>query len=100
MAELDKVYLPSERVISRKIVDEFILVPIRQNVADTESLYTLNDVGARIYELIDGQRSAREIAAVIVDEFAVSPEQAETDVLEFLDQLLTIGSIDERREPE
>lgn len=100
MAELDKIYITTDQVISRKIVDELILVPLRRSVAEMESLYTLNDVGARIYELIDGRRTAREIAAIIVDEFVVSQEQAEADVLEFLNKLLAIGGIDERGEPE
>ena len=100
MADLDKVYVTCERVVSRKIVDELILVPLRNSVAQMESLYTLNDVGARIYELIDGRRTARDISSFIVEEFEVSPEQARDDVLEFLDKLLAIGGIEERRDPE
>jgi len=100
MAELDKIYLLTEQVISRKIVDEIILVPLRRSVAEMESLYTLNEVGARIYELLDGRRTAAQIAETIVEEFEVSQEQAEADVLEFLDKLLAIGGIDERSEPE
>ena len=52
--ELDSVYARNDRVVSRRIVDELILVPIRQHVAEMETLYTLNEVGARVYELIDG----------------------------------------------
>ena len=59
--ELDSVYARNDRVVSRKIVDELILVPIRQSVAEMETLYTLNEVGARVYELIDGKRPVREI---------------------------------------
>jgi len=82
-------------VVSRKIADELILVPVRRNVAEMESLYTLNEVGARIYELIDGRRTVREISDVIVEEFDVSPTQAETDVQELLEKLTTIKSIEE-----
>jgi len=100
MVELDKVYVTCERVVSRRIVDELILVPLRKSVAEMESLYTLNEVGARIYELIDGRRSARDISGFIVEEFEVSPDQAQADVLDFLDKLLGIGGIEERRAPE
>ena len=31
---LEKVYKKSDSIVSRKIADEFILVPIRQNVGD------------------------------------------------------------------
>jgi hypothetical protein len=93
--ELDSVYARNDRVVSRKIVDELILVPIRQSVAEMETLYTLNEVGARVYELIDGQRPVREIVEAIVTEFDVAFETAEADVREFISQLLQIESIRE-----
>jgi hypothetical protein len=92
---LDSVYARSDRVVSRKIVDELILVPIRQSVADMEALYTVNEVGARVYDLIDGQRRLREIVETIVDEFDVSFETAEKDVGDLIAQLLSIEGIRE-----
>lgn len=93
--ELDALYTRNDRVVSRRIVDELILVPIRQSVAEMETLYTLNDVGARVYELIDGNRRISEIVGTIVAEFDVSPETAESDVREFIAQLLQIDGIRE-----
>jgi hypothetical protein len=93
--ELDSVYARNDRVVSRRIVDELILVPIRQSVAEMQSLYTLNEVGARVYELIDGTRPVREIVEVIVAEFDVAFETAEADVRDFIDQLLRIESVRE-----
>jgi hypothetical protein len=94
MIELDKVFQKNDNVVSRKIVDELILVPIRRNVADMESLFTLNEVGARVYELIDGERSVRDICTVIVEEFEVEAEEAQSDVTAFLEKLLSIESIE------
>ena len=91
--ELDAVFAKNEQVVSRKIVDELILVPMRKDVADVETLYTLNEVGARVYELIDGKRALREIVNTIVNEFEVSEQQAESDVSEFIEQLLEVESI-------
>jgi len=93
--ELDSVYARNDRVVSRKIVDELILVPIRQSVAEMETLYTLNEVGARVYELIDGKRPVGEIVEAIVTEFEVAHETAESDVREFITQLLQIEGIRE-----
>lgn len=94
MGEMDTVYRKSDRVVSRKIVDELILVPIRTNVADMESLYTLNDVGAKVYELIDGQRTLAQICQGIVEEFEVTEEEAQKDVIVFAEQLMEIGAIE------
>lgn len=91
--ELDTVFAKNDQVVSRKIVDELILVPMRKDVADAETLYTLNEVGARVYELIDGERPLQEIMDTIVNEFEVTQQQAESDVREFVAQLLEIESI-------
>ena len=93
MNYLDKVYSKSNSIVSRKIADEFILVPIRQNVGDLESIYTLNETGARIWELIDGKRNMGEIKDKIVGEFEVTPEEAEKDLVEHLQQLEKIKAI-------
>jgi len=92
---LDKVYKKSDSIVSRKIADEFILVPIRQDVGDLGSIYTLNEVAARIWELIDGKMKVGEIKDAIVEEFEVTPEEAEKDLLEHLQKLEKIKAISE-----
>ena len=94
MSLLDKVYKKSDSIVSRKIADEFILVPIRQNVGDLESISTLNEVAARIWELIDGKMKVREIKDKIVEEFEVTSQRAEKDLIEYLKQLKKIGAIE------
>ena len=90
---LDKIYKKSDSVVSRKIANEFILIPIRQNVADLESIYTLNEVGARIWELMDGKMTMREIKEKIVEEFEVMPREVEKDMAEYLQQLEKIKAV-------
>ncbi|NIO49840.1 MAG: PqqD family peptide modification chaperone [Candidatus Aminicenantes bacterium] len=90
---LDKVYKKSDSIVFRKIADEFILVPIRQNVGDLESICTLNEVAASIWELINGKMKVREIKDKIVEEFEVTPEQAEKDLIEYMQQLEGIEAI-------
>jgi len=93
MSFLDKVYKKSDSIVSRKIADEFILVPIRQNVGDLESISTLNEVAARIWELIDGKMKVREIKDKIVEEFEVTPQKAEKDLVEYIKQLEKIEAV-------
>lgn len=90
---LDKIYKKSDSIVSRKIADEFVLVPIRRNVGDLESIYTLNEVAARIWELIDGKRKIGEIKNTIIEEFEVAPEKAQQDISEFLQRLEAIKAI-------
>lgn len=90
---LEKVYKKSDSIVFRKIGDECILVPIRQDVGDLESIYTLNETAARIWELTDGKTQVSQIKEKIVEEFQVDPEQAEQDLREHLQQLEGIQAI-------
>jgi hypothetical protein len=62
-------------------------------VGDLESIYTLNETGARIWELIDGKIKVGEIKGKIVEEFEVTPEEVEKDIVEHLRQLEGIKAI-------
>ncbi len=90
---LERCFKKDPNMVSRKIADEVILVPIRQNVGDLESIYTLNEVAARIWELMDGEMKVREIKDKIVEEFEVTPEEAEKGMGEYLQQLQKINAI-------
>jgi hypothetical protein len=90
---LEKVYKKSDSIVSRKIGDEFILVPIKQDVGDLESIYTLNETAARIWELIDGKIKVRDIKERIVQEFEITPTEAERDLIQHLQQLEGIRAI-------
>jgi len=95
MSDHARIYQRSLDIVSRKIADEMILVPIRRRVGDLDSLYTLNEVAARIWELINGRRRVGEIRDLIVSEFEVSQGQAEDDLLTLLQQLSEIGAVTE-----
>ena len=91
----EKLFTRDPSMVFRRIADECILVPIRKNVGDVESIYTLNDVGAQVWELIDGERRVEEIRDQIVAEFEVSPGETEDDLAILLQQLDEIGAIRE-----
>ena len=82
-------------MVFRRIADEVILVPVRSSVDDVESLYTLNEVSAHVWELLDGARRVDEIRDLIVAEFDVSREQAQEDLLQLIEQFEEIGAITE-----
>jgi hypothetical protein len=90
---LERAFKKSEAIVFRRIGDECILVPIRQGAGDLESIYTLNETGARIWELLDGKAKGTEILVKIIEEFDVSPEQAEQDLVHHLKELASIKAI-------
>jgi hypothetical protein len=93
-----KRYEKNSSIVARQIGNEFILVPIRQNVGDLECIYSLNEVGGRIWQLVNGGRALEDIVAALVAEYNVKASQAEVDVLEFLAQMKEIGAIIEKPE--
>lgn len=93
MKDWEDCYQKDPNIVSRKIADKTILVPIRNKVGDLESIYTLNEIGARIWELIDGRRDLGKIRDMIIDEFEVTAEEAEKDLSEFLPKLKKIEAI-------
>jgi len=80
-------------VVTRRIAGETILVPVAGRVGDLDAVYTLNDVGSFIWDLIDGSRSAQAIAEEVSAVYDVALEQASADVDELLDALEAKGLV-------
>jgi hypothetical protein len=80
--------------VSRSIAGEEVVVPVRGQVGDLESIYNLNEVGGFIWKLIDGQTSLRQIVDAVRAEFEVAPEDAENDTLQFITALEEAGMIE------
>jgi ribosomal protein S18 acetylase RimI-like enzyme len=70
-----------------------VLAPIRHNVGDLACIYNLNEVGSRIWELIDGGTTVGQIRDKIVAEYEVTPAEAEADIIGFLNQLEQVGAV-------
>ena len=84
----EKKFCRDEAVVTRDIVGETILVPIRGKLADMQRIFTLNDVGAFVWANLDGERSLGEICEDLRTEFDVHKEQAEKDLGDFISDLL------------
>src|SRR5262245_12537305 len=90
---LQRQYTKAPEFVSRRIADEMLLLPIRKNLGDLESIYTLNEVGTRVWELLDGQRTVEAIRDLLVAEFAVTAATAAEDLADFLCQLEQIEAV-------
>ena len=81
--------------IFRKIVDELVLVPIKQNVADMDCIYTMNAIGAFIWDRLEADRTQSELLTAITDEYDVDPDVAAADLQQFLSEMAAAGAIRE-----
>ncbi len=87
MSLLDKCFAKEKDLVTRNVAGEEIIVPIKGHVGDLEGVFTLNEVGAMIWRLIDGQTTVRQLMEAVRDEYDVEAAEAEKDVADFLRSL-------------
>jgi hypothetical protein len=87
MAGLKSIPYHSKSVVTTKTGREYVLVPVTNNIADMNSMYTLNETGAFIWEHIDGKNSLEVIIEELAREYDVDHETAEGDVILFIEKM-------------
>ncbi len=85
---LNRKFKSSPNIVTRKILDEMLLVPIRGKQADMQKIMTLNGLGEFIWTRLDGDKTLNSIADDIVDNYDVENETAQADMIEFVDMLI------------
>ena len=88
-----QVYRVDPDVVTRDILGDLILVPVRRNVADLQSIFRLNETAGSIWKMLDGRRTLEEIRAGLVEAYAVDEAQVGQDLLETVAKLEKAGVI-------
>jgi len=84
--------LPTDRVKKRDSVagqalsDDYVLLDLTSGVC-----FAMGVVGGYIWELLDDGQILRDVATAVSDSYAITYEQAEEDVLDFVDSLVQRG---------
>lgn len=78
-----KIPTKSEKTASRIIDKEAVIV-----LLDRQETVVLNEVGARLWEIIDGTKNIAKLTQIIASEFDVTYDEALKDVNEFVEDLL------------
>ncbi len=95
MTPLAKCFTRKNDCVTREIAGETIIVPIRNSAGDLDSIFTLNEVGTMIWQLIDGRTSIHQIVEAIHRTYDVKEDEAARDATDFLESLETAGLITE-----
>jgi len=86
---IDSAYVPSDDIVARKIQGELIIVPLVSGIGDMEDeLYTLNETGKTVWEKLDGQKSLKDIAKELIEEFEAPEGEIDKDVVGLVQELL------------
>ena len=86
-------FMKENNLVTRSIAGETIIVPIKNNVGDLGSIYSLNELGTMIWELIDSKNSLSQIIEAVRNAYEVAPEIAEKDTMDFINSLEEGGLI-------
>jgi coenzyme PQQ biosynthesis protein PqqD len=71
-----------EQVIAQKAANDLLLFNMNDG-----NYYSLNEIGSRIWELCDGNRSVSQLVEALAAEYDASSEVLENDVVELLESL-------------
>jgi hypothetical protein len=82
------VHAHTSRVFTRLDATEAVLLHL-----GTKRYYTLNETGARLWELLQHGRCAREIARALQDDYVLTDAQAMTALGAFVEELQQEGLV-------
>lgn len=85
--DLTSLITKKHHYASRQVGGEYVIVPVRDNVAQMNTLITLNEVGSFIWDRLAQGVTVESLVTAMVAEFDVSPEIAKRDLDAFLTSL-------------
>jgi len=93
----EKTYRRNPDIVARRVGGETILVPTGSDLADRQCLFTLNDTGTFLWDLLAAPRTFAHLLSALAEEFEVKRERADRDLRRFLADLEAQGCIIGRR---
>ena len=89
------VYRRSENLAVRSIGGDTLLMPVRSSGAGPDKIFILNETGSLIWRILAKPSRLEALVEALAAEFAVGNEQAEADVVAYLEILGKAKLIDE-----
>jgi hypothetical protein len=86
-------FVRSPDLVSRDVAGEMVVVPICRGVGDLDSIFTFNTVGTHVWNLLSEGRTESELTSSVTRRFQVSEYVAQSDVRNFLADLLGVGLV-------
>lgn len=87
------MFKKNPNIVTRVIDEETILLPIVRTASEMNCIYTLNKSAARVWELINGKRTLKEIKARIKEEFSGTQEEIDKKFKDLISELDKIHAL-------
>ena len=69
--------------VIREIAGQYMAVPVGERVNDLHGMIALNETGAFIWKLLEDEKTEKDLARALTEEYEVSYEEALEAVKEF-----------------
>ena len=92
---LKTIYNKKDDIVTRKVADEIILVPVCGELAAMQRIFTIDTVAEFIWNTLDGQKSLSDILTALTDSFDVETDVAEKDMYDFIQSLINAELVTE-----
>lgn len=81
--------------VVRQIMDCVAAIPVGDTALQLNGMILLNDVSRVIWECLSKGSAVAQLVDAVTEQFVVSQEEAEADIMEFLDKLRQAQLLDE-----
>lgn len=83
MISINSIVVAAKDQVSSDLGEEAVILSLNKGV-----YYGLDEVGARIWDLIQEPKAVSQIRDLLLDEYNVEPERCERDLLALLEELV------------
>ncbi len=81
------IYIHKTEIVGQKINNEFILVPLKENVIDMRSIFRFNHTATSIWEKIDGKNTIADLIIWFSLEYGLDMKKADSEINKFIDKI-------------
>jgi len=85
----NKLFTQGSKTASRIVEGEAVIF-----TPEDSMIHSLNEVGTRIWELLEQEKTIEDIVKVICQEYEVEEKEAEQDITKFINELHAKGIVD------
>lgn len=82
-------------VIYRNIAGEHVLIPVGSIAMDQNGMFVMTELGAQIWQMVDGGATKEEIITALLKEYEVEESRLRADVEDFLQRMIDKNLIEE-----
>lgn len=86
---INTIIKQKQQFASQHVNNELVLVPLNNSIAQMTEMFTLNELGAFIWDQLTEESSQETIVDCIIDNYDIDRATAAKDVGDFLMQLST-----------